>query len=144
MQKERGVRGDGADIYAGLYTKKRSIDKRDHQRIRTSKLTVEFKVKGSESVNKVDVVNVAAGGICFLRNSIVSKGDILAIKFPFKFTKILMNGEIIRLDGREVAVKFLNSEDEIKRYVEAFNEEYPTIEKEASKKDSILRLPDDH
>jgi hypothetical protein len=112
----------------------RSIDKREHNRVKPLNLNIEYRYKKDDSVYKVPIINISAGGICFIRNSIINKGDLLQIKFPFKSKKIILNAKVIRVEGREVALKFLDSEEKIERFVEVFNEEYPAI----SKKDITL------
>jgi hypothetical protein len=106
-----------------------SIDKREYNRVRPLNLHIEYRHKRDDSVYKVSIINISAGGICFIRNSIIHKGDILQIKFPFKSKKIILNAKVIRVEGREVAIKFLESEEKIDKFVEIFNEEYPIISK---------------
>ncbi len=120
---------------------RKSIDKRNFSRIKTSKLFVDYKMKGDISPTTVELVNVAAGGLCFLRKSVVNKGDTLTIKFPFKTQKVLLSGEILRIDGREVGVRFTSSENEIKNFVDVFNEEYTGLIKEASRHGGRLTMP---
>ena len=48
------------------------------------------------------------------------------LKTNFKTRKVILNGQIVRVDGREVAVRFANSEDEIKTFVDTFNA-YPHL-----------------
>ncbi len=107
----------------------RSIDKREYNRVKPLNLHIEYRYKKSDSVYKVFIINISAGGICFIRNSIIHKGDILQIKFPFKSKKIILDAKVIRVEGREVAIKFLDSEEKIDKFVEVFNEEYPLISK---------------
>ncbi len=120
---------------------KRSIDKRNFGRIKTHRFVVDYKIKGRDPVYQVELINLGAGGMCFLRNSIINRDDQLLVKFPFKSRKIIMNGQIVRIDGREVAVRFANSEDEIKTFVDTFNEEYPLLAKGSSKKGAMLHIP---
>lgn len=121
-------------------TMKKSIDKRIFDRIKTIKFFVEFKIMGSDTIYKVELLNLSAGGMCFLRNSIINSKDLLTIKFPFKTQKILLNGSIKRIEGREVAVEFTNNEDEMKKFVDTFNHEYPELTKAASKINSRLKI----
>ncbi len=117
---------------------KKSLDKRNYNRIRTRSVIVDYKIKGDDTVYSVELVNLAAGGMCFLRNSIVNRDDILTVKFPFRSQKILLTGQVIRIEGREVAVKFLNNDDEIKKFVDIFNDEYPSLMKTAARKEDKL------
>ncbi|MGV7927752.1 MAG: PilZ domain-containing protein [Spirochaetota bacterium] len=120
---------------------KKSIDKRTFDRIKTPKFVVEYKIKGRDPVYQVELINLGAGGMCFLRNSIITRDDQLLVKFPFKTRKVILNGQIVRVDGREVAVRFANSEDEIKTFVDTFNEEYPLLARDSSKRGGLLRMP---
>jgi len=79
--------------------------------------------------------------MCFLRNSILTRDDQLLVRFPFKTRKVILNGHIVRIDGREVAVRFANTEEEIKTFVDTFNEEYPLLARNSEKKGRMLRMP---
>ncbi|RPI95077.1 MAG: PilZ domain-containing protein [Spirochaetales bacterium] len=120
---------------------KKSIDKRTFDRIKTNKFAVEYKIKGRDPVYRVELINLGAGGMCFLRNSIIARDDQLLVKFPFKTRKVILSGQNVRIDGREVAVRFGNSEDEIKTFIDTFNEEYPSLSKSTAKKGGLLRIP---
>jgi hypothetical protein len=99
-------------------------DKRYFDRLKINNFSIEYKIINSNSVNKADVINISAGGMCFLRTSILGKGDIIQIKLPFHAKKVILTGEIIRIEGREVAVKFLDEERQIDKFVENFNIEF--------------------
>ena len=120
---------------------KKSIEKRTYDRIKTSKLAVEYKIKGRDTVYNVELINLGAGGMCFLRNSILTRDDQLLVRFPFKTRKVILNGHIVRIDGREVAVRFANTEEEIKTFVDTFNEEYPLLTRNSEKKGRMLHMP---
>lgn len=122
---------------------KKSIDKRTYDRIKTPKFVVEYKIKGRDPVYQVELINLGAGGMCFLRNSILTRDDQLLVKFPFKKRKVILNGQIVRIDGREVAVRFDNSEDEIKNFVDTFNDEYPLLARNSARKGGMLRMSGD-
>lgn len=122
---------------------KKSIDKRTYDRIKTPKFVVEYKIKGREPVYQVELINLGAGGMCFLRNSILTRDDQLLVKFPFKTRKVILNGQIVRIDGREVAVRFDNGEEEIKTFVDTFNDEYPLLARDSARKGGMLRMPGD-
>jgi len=110
----------------------RSIDKRDYGRLKTVNLKVDYRIKGSETPTTVEVINLSTGGLCFLRNTIINKGEFIQVRFPFKTRKVIMNAQVVRIDGREVGVKFTDSEKEIERFINAFNEEYPSIRTQES------------
>lgn len=99
-------------------------DKRYFDRMKTNSFSIEYKIINSNGVYKADVINVSAGGMCFLRASILERNDVIQIKFPFHARKIILTGEIIRIEGREVAVKFLDDERQIDKFVDNFNIEF--------------------
>jgi hypothetical protein len=99
-------------------------DKRYFIRLKTNSFSIDYKIADTTGVFSAKVINLSAGGICFLRASILEKGDILQIKFPFKSKKIILTAEVIRIEGREVAVKFLDDEHQIEKFVENFNLEF--------------------
>ncbi len=116
----------------------RKIDKREYNRIKTINFFIEYIHRNDSTVFKVPVINIGASGLCFIRNSIISKGDIIKIKFPFRTKKILLDAKVIRVEGREVALKFLNSDQELQKFVETFNLEYPAKGKKEIKPDQRL------
>ena len=99
-------------------------DKRYFDRLKTNSFSIEYKIINTNSVNKADVINISAGGMCFLRTSILEKNDIIQIKFPFHSRKVIITGEITRIEGREVAVKFIDEERQIDKFVDNFNIEF--------------------
>jgi hypothetical protein len=103
---------------------KNTPDKRYFDRLRTNTFSIEYKIINTSGVYKADVINISAGGMCFIRTSILEKSDIIQIKFPFHAKKVILTGEIIRIEGREVAVKFLDEERQIDKFVENFNIEF--------------------
>ncbi|HON78431.1 MAG TPA: PilZ domain-containing protein [Spirochaetota bacterium] len=105
----------------------RSLDKREHERIRTSRFVIEYMVKGFDAVYKAEVINVSAGGLCYLRDAIVKKGDEIKIKFPFKTKKVVFAGEVVRVVGREVGVQFIEDEERIELFIGVLNKEYPAL-----------------
>lgn len=108
-------------------------DKRYFDRLKTNSFSIDYKIINTNGINKADVINISAGGICFLRTSILEKGDIIQIKFPFHSRKVILTGEIIRIEGREVAVKFLDEERQIDRFVENFNIEFLGVKTKSKK-----------
>lgn len=70
--------------------------------------------------NTAEIINMSTGGLCFLRDTVLYIGEQLLLKFPFKsFYNI--NAEVKRVEGREVAVQFLESQDKIEKLIEAIN-----------------------
>jgi hypothetical protein len=112
----------------------RSIEKRRHTRLKTERFFVEYMMKGFDAVYRAEVINISAGGLCFVRDAVVRRGDFLTLKFPFKSKKIIFSGEVLRVDGREVGVSFHESEENIERLVEIFNHEYPSYQRAGTKK----------
>lgn len=100
------------------------VDKRIDKRVKTKKFLLEYKIGNNDTIYQAYVINLSSGGLCFLRTSVIEKGDILQLKFAFSKKRIVLAGEVIRVDGREVAIKYLSSETELERFVEAYNEEF--------------------
>jgi hypothetical protein len=113
-------------------------DKRYFVRLKTNTFSVEYKITDTTGVYTARVINISAGGICFLRTSILEKGDILQIKCPFKSKKIILTAEVIRIEGREVAVKFLDDERQIEKFVESFNLEFLGLKAKNDKMFTLL------
>jgi hypothetical protein len=107
-----------------------NIDKRNHKRLRTHELIVKYKIEGQTVVHKADIIDISAGGICFLRSAYLEIGDVLQLKFPFESKKIVLTAKVIRVDGREAGVKFLDSDDQVEKFIKIFNLEYPKLKKE--------------
>lgn len=105
----------------------RSLEKREHDRIRTNRFRIEYMVKGFDTVYRADVINVSAGGLCYLRDAIVKTGDVIKIKFPFKSKKVVFDGEVIRVIGREVGVQFNETEEKIEMFIDVLTSEYPAL-----------------
>ncbi len=102
-------------------------DKRTFNRVKISKMPLEYKISGCDGVFKAEAINLSAGGICFLRTSILAEGDIIQLKFKFHASKIVLNGEVVRIEGREAAVKFIDDERIVDKFVECFNNEYSKL-----------------
>lgn len=117
---------------------RKPIDNRHHNRTQTDKFYIDYKIEGSNAVYNARVINVGAGGMCFLRNAIIEKGDIIQIKFPFKTKKVILTGEIVRVDSREVGVKFIDDEMQIERFVYAFNSEFREVKTSGFKRGEKL------
>lgn len=107
-----------------------NLDKRNHKRLKTQDLIVKYKVEGETTVYKAELINISAGGVCFLRSAYLELGNIIHLKFPFKSRKILLTAKVIRVDGREVGIKFLNPDEQIDKFIKTFNEEYPQLKKQ--------------
>lgn len=118
----------------------RAMERRNFDRLKTTALFVEYKTNESDVVFKVEIINLSAGGVCFLRNSTINQNDVIQIKFPFRSRRIIMTGKVLRIDGKEVAVQFLNPEDEIERFVKIFNKEYPYLKRQLIQKDDNYLL----
>ncbi len=106
----------------------RSIDKRNFYRIKVEKFKVKYRIINSDSKGvDVDVVNISAGGICFLRDTSVYKGEEVEVLFPFKTKKIILRAEILRIEGREVGIRFITNKDKVEEFLDVFNTEYKLI-----------------
>jgi len=104
---------------------------------------VEVSKKGENAFIPVEVVNISAGGLCFLGRSILYQGDMLEFRFPFKHKNIIMPARVVRVNGREIGVQFICSQDEITDFVSEYNEEIQSMA--ISTKENIhLILPGYH
>ena len=122
------------------------MEKRNHERVRTEKFTVKYKFSENDYDSIATVLNVSGGGICLLRNAPINKNDIIDILFPFKEKKIILKAQVVRIEGREVGLKFVSSEDDVAVFVNSFNREYRIIrdttkEKEENSK-SLFSKPE--
>ncbi|HRX15278.1 MAG TPA: PilZ domain-containing protein [Spirochaetota bacterium] len=108
----------------------RAFDKRDTDRISTEAFFVQYKLANDDNVFTVEVLNVSAGGMCFLRDSVLYKKDEIRILFPFKSRKMLLKGVVVRVEGREVAIQFQDKQERIDTFVKIFNNEYREISEE--------------
>lgn len=111
-----------------------NIDKRNHKRLKTHDLLIRYKLEGQPTVYKGELINVSAGGVCFLRSAYLQIGDVIHIKFPFKSKKMFLAARVIRVDGREAGIKFLDPDDKVEKFITVFNQEYPQLKKDDFKK----------
>ncbi len=105
-------------------------DKRDTQRLKTQNLFMEYRHSGSEGTYSGEVINLSAGGLCFLRQGLIDKGTTIKIRFPLIEKKIILTGVVVRIDGRETSVRFTTSEKEIEKFISEFNRFYALKKKE--------------
>jgi hypothetical protein len=101
-----------------------SIDKRRDRRIKTPNLTIELGLKGDSSYKNAEVINLCAGGLCFLTNFLIKPEELLFIEFQTRNKKIKLSGEVVRVSGREVGIKFTNTKEEIGYFIDCFNDEF--------------------
>lgn len=104
-----------------------AVNRREYPRVKLFKFSVEVSKKGENAFVPVEVVNISAGGLCFLGRSILYQGDMLEMRFPFKRSTIIMPGRVVRVNGREIGVQFTCSQDEIIDFVSAYNEEIQSM-----------------
>ncbi|MCX7679006.1 MAG: PilZ domain-containing protein [Spirochaetes bacterium] len=99
------------------------MERREYPRVKLFKFIVEMSKKGENNFAPVEVVNISAGGLCFLTRSIIYKGDLLDIRFPFSRRTIVLPGKVVRIHGREVGVQFTCNKDEMIDFVNTYNDE---------------------
>jgi hypothetical protein len=99
-------------------------DRRSSERIKTENLAVEFRFATDTLPFTSDVINISSGGICFLRNAPIKKEDILYITFPFKAKKIVLKAQVMRIEGREAGLKFLNDPEVSEDMIAIFHREH--------------------
>ena len=98
-------------------------ERRIFPRLSLHRLIIDAKQSGDVAAHKAEVVNVSAGGLCVLRKFTVTMGEEITFTFHFRSGSLSLAGGVVRTDGREVGIKFIGSEDEIARFVDAFNDE---------------------
>lgn len=98
-------------------------NKRVFPRVELFKFIVEVARKDENVFTGVEVVNISAGGLCFLTKFIVSVGDMLEFRFPLKNRVIILPGQVVRIDGREAGIQFTCGHDAMVDFVDAYNEE---------------------
>lgn len=107
-----------------------SYDKREFLRFRSVVLNVEFMHSPDRYFSCVEIVDVSSGGLCFLTNTNLRINDKLTFQFSFGADKILMSGNVARINGREIGVRFTNNEDEVQTFVDSYNLEVSRISKD--------------
>ncbi len=117
-----------------------AANRRIFPRVHLFKFFVEAALKDEKKYTGVEIVNISAGGLCFLSKFIVSPGDEFTFRFPLKRGDIILPGKAVRINGREVGIRFTCDHDTIADFVDAYNEELHalTINK---KEESRLILP---
>jgi hypothetical protein len=111
-----------------------TADKRKYNRIKNLNLQIDIKLRDDKDFTKVEIIDISAGGLSFLSNNLISKNDLIDCKFPFHTKTIAMNGQVVRINGREIGLKFNNLENEIKSFVEIYNNEINSLFIETRKK----------
>ncbi len=91
--------------------------------MKINRLPVEYIIADGTIVYQAEIINISAGGICFIRTSILEKGDIIKLRFNLQEKKIVLTAKVVRIEGREAAVKFIDDEKQIERFVRYFNME---------------------
>ena len=99
-------------------------DRRSSERIKTDKLTVEIRFATDTLSFTSDVINISRGGICLLRNVPIKKDDILHITFQFKTKVFVLKAQAMRIEGREVGLKFLDDPEVLEGLIEVFHREH--------------------
>lgn len=102
----------------------KSIENRKHTRLRVKDFFVEYRLKGTDPAGEAEVIDLSTGGLCLLRSTPMTKGDMIQIRFPFQTRKLVLNAQVVRVDGREVGVQFHITPEEMEKLTNAFNQEY--------------------
>jgi hypothetical protein len=103
------------------------IGKRLYERIKTGNMVIEFTGYDGRVLASAEAINISPGGMCFLRSSMFTVGDILKIAFPLNEGKMYIEGKVLRISGREVGIKFTSSEENVIGLLLALNNEFPTL-----------------
>lgn len=107
------------------------FEKRNHDRMKTSGFTIQYRFLSDEYLTRADVVNISGGGICFLRSAPLLKKDVIEVQFPFRSQQVILKAEVVRVEGREVGIKFIDDPDRIGQFVDLFNREYRIIREDS-------------
>lgn len=108
------------------------MERRKQNRIKTEKFDIEYRFVADDFMTPVSVLNVSETGICFLRQSPISKNDQIELMFPFKDGKIFLRAKVARVDGREVGIMFTDTTEKIEKFCLSFNKEYRLVRSENS------------
>ncbi len=65
--------------------------------------------------------------MCFLRTAILAVDDLLNITFILSDQVIKIQGQVLRITGREVGVKFTSEKTDILKLFTALDKEYPKL-----------------
>ena len=107
-------------FFSRIRTMRKSFEKRKFTRTGSLDLKIEYKLMSAIAKGTAEIINMSTGGLCFLRDTVIYKGEHLFITFPsVSFDDI--KAEVRRVEGREVAVQFLECEEKIEKLVEAIN-----------------------
>jgi len=98
-------------------------ERREYPRLKVIRFIAGLQTVGEGGFKKIEIVNISAGGLCFLQTSPLSIGENVMFNFTFRKCTVHMTGKVMRVDGREIGVKFTDSEDEIMKFVRLFNRE---------------------
>ncbi|HNV46204.1 MAG TPA: PilZ domain-containing protein [Spirochaetota bacterium] len=98
-------------------------ERRTYPRLKVIRFIAGLQTVGKGEFEKIEIVDISAGGLCFLQTFPVSVGENVLFSFTFRKCSMQMPGKVIRVDGREIGVKFTDSEDEIMKFVRLFNRE---------------------
>ena len=86
-------------------------ERRDSERIKTNNFTVECQFSTDSYPISANVINISDGGICLLRNVPIQKNDIIQVVFPFRTRKLILRAQVMRVEGREVGLKFMEDDE---------------------------------
>ncbi len=103
---------------------KKWLDRRLLNRQKMKHCYFKYQVGDSPSFIKGELINVSADGLCFLRKGVINNMDIINLIFYFKLVEVDIRSEVIRITGKEVAVKFLESPGKIESFIDIFNSEF--------------------
>ena len=124
------------------------FEKRNDPRVKTEKFTIKYRFPSEEVLTQAAVLDVSASGICFLRNAPLNKKDVIEIMFPFKSKNVILKAQVMRVEGREVGIQFIDTPTKIDDFVNLFNKEYKiirelSIEEEEKEKNLFIHRKED-
>jgi len=105
-------------------------EKRVYPRIRPFNLDVDLIIDNTRIIKKVRVQDISLGGVNLVPNTVVGTGDIIQVKFTFLYDIIIINAEVVRINVRDLALKFIfKNQREQEKYWELYEKELSSANK---------------
>ncbi len=99
-------------------------EKRVNPRIRPFNLDVDLIIDNTRIIKKTRVQDVSLGGVNLVPNTVVGVGDTVQVKFTFLYDTMIINASVVRINIRDLALKFLfKNTREQEKYKELFEKE---------------------
>ena len=99
------------------------LDKRHTHRLKCE-IPVRYQIVGKKGIFSGRIINIGSGGLCMLRDTVISDHEFIKIFFPFKRKKQHVYCSVLRIEGREVALAYEMTEKEQTKFIDIFNLEF--------------------